>query len=186
MATVLLFVKSLFEVKRKRTRAFWEFNVCSLWFEHAQLFHISHFTYHLRYYMIMDYCRAVNNALTSYIRLCNLYYIKPNRTNQSCSPSKISQSINVEWRICDREMVKQFFSESKKNFRRLIKWESNIFPLDFNKYLSFLEVQKTSKVHIRKKEVCSKYVIKTLYGSKFLVSQYIFKLVYHCEGSRNC
>ena len=57
----------------------------------------------------MDYCRAVNNALTSYIRLCNLYYIKPNRTNQSCSPSKISQSINVEWRICDREMVKQFF-----------------------------------------------------------------------------
>ena len=69
----------------------------------------------------MDYCRAVKNALTSYIRLCNLYYIKPNRTNQSCSPSKISQSINVEWRICDREMVKQFFSESKKNFRRLIK-----------------------------------------------------------------
>ena len=108
MATVLLFVKSLFEVKRKRTRAFWEFNVCSLWFEHAQLFHISHFTYHLRYYMIMDYFRAVNNALTSYIRLCNLYYIKPNRTNQSCSPSKISQSINVEWRTCDRNS-KLFF-----------------------------------------------------------------------------
>ena len=25
-------------------------------FEHAQTFHISHFTYHLRYYMIIDYC----------------------------------------------------------------------------------------------------------------------------------
>ena len=25
-------------------------------FEHAQIFHISHFTYHLRYYMIIDCC----------------------------------------------------------------------------------------------------------------------------------
>ena len=70
--------------------------------------------------MIMDYFRAVNNALTSYIRLCNLYYIKPNRTNQSCSPSKISQSINVEWRTCI-ELVSNSFSESKKNFFRFIK-----------------------------------------------------------------
>ena len=59
-----------------------------------------------------------------------------------------------------------------------------VFPLDFAKYLSYLEVQKNSKVDIRKKEVCSKSVIKTFYGSKFLVSEYIFKLVYHCEGSR--
>ena len=56
-----------------------------------------------------------------------------------------------------------------------------IFPLDFAKYLSFLEVQKNSKVYIRKKEFCSQYVIKTLYGSKFLVSEYIFELVYRCE-----
>ena len=27
-----------------------------LCFEHAQIFHISNFTYHLRYYMIIDYC----------------------------------------------------------------------------------------------------------------------------------
>ena len=27
-----------------------------LCFERAQIFHISHFTYHLRYYMIIDYC----------------------------------------------------------------------------------------------------------------------------------
>ena len=59
-----------------------------------------------------------------------------------------------------------------------------VFLLDFAKYLSYLEVQKNSKFDIRKKEVCSKSVIKTFYGSKFLVSEYIFKLVYHCEGSR--
>ena len=45
-------------------------------------------------------------------------------------------------------------------------------------------MQKNSKVDIRKEEVCSKSVTKTFYGSKFLVSEYIFKLVYHCEGSR--
>ena len=54
----------------------------------------------------------------------------------------------------------------------------------FYKCLSYLEVQKSSKVDITKKEVFSKSVIKTLYGSKFLVSEYIFKLVYHCEVSR--
>ena len=82
-------------------------------------------------------------------------------------------------------MVKQFF-KSKKNFCRLLSYErlKDVFPLDFGKYLRYLEVQKNSKVDIRKKEVCSKSVIKTFYGSKFLVSEYIFKLVYHCEGSR--
>ena len=59
-----------------------------------------------------------------------------------------------------------------------------IFPLNFAKYLSYLKVQKNSKVDIRKKEISSKSIIKTLYGSKFLVSEYIFKLVYHCEGRK--
>ena len=45
-------------------------------------------------------------------------------------------------------------------------------------------MQKNGKVDIRKKDVCSKSVIKTFYGSKFLVSEYIFKLVYPCKGSR--
>ena len=35
-----------------------------------------------------------------------------------------------------------------------------------------------------KKEVCFKFVTKTLYWNKYLVSEYIFKLVYHCESSR--
>ena len=59
-----------------------------------------------------------------------------------------------------------------------------VFLLDFAKYLSYLEVQKNSKVDIRKKEVCSKSVANTFYGSKFLESEFILKLVYHCEGSR--
>ena len=37
-------------------------------------------------------------------------------------------------------------------------------------------MKKNSKVEIREKEVCFKYVVKTLYGSKCLVSEYIFTL----------
>ena len=59
--------------------------------------------------MIIVIVEAVNNALTSYIRLYNYVKVNFKRTNQSCSPSEINQSISVEWRTCDREMVKQFF-----------------------------------------------------------------------------
>ena len=54
----------------------------------------------------------------------------------------------------------------------------NMFPLDFIKYLSYLEVQKTSKVvnvQIRFLRVYSKSFTATLYQSKFLVSECIFK-----------
>ena len=37
----------------------------------------------------------------SIIKFCYVY-IKFKRTNQSSAPSKISQSINVEWCTCDR------------------------------------------------------------------------------------
>ena len=40
------------------------------------------------------------------------------------------------------------------------------------------------KPDFRNKGVCSKAVTKTLYGKKFLLSEYIFNLVYHCEGIR--
>ena len=65
---------------------------------------------------------------------------------------KISQSVSVEWRICDGngEMVNISFIESKKNVRRLnAKSEERmkyIFPVDLAKYLSYLEVQKNRKV----------------------------------------
>ena len=76
--------------------------------------------------------------------------------------------------------------KARKTF---VVWESYkrlkyVFPLDFAKYFGYLEVQKNSKVDIRKKEVSSKSVIKTFYRSKFLVTEYIFKLVDHCESSR--
>ena len=56
------------------------------------------------------------------------------------------------------------------------------YILDFTKYLSFSEVQKNSNVvnvlsDFRKKGVCSKSAAKTLYRSKILVSECIFKLV---------
>ena len=44
----------------------------------------------------------------------------------------------------------------------------------------FRSAKKPSKVNIRKKEVCSKSVIKTHYGSKFFGKWIHF----HCEGSR--
>ena len=54
----------------------------------------------------------------SYIKSCYVY-INFKRTNQSWGSSKISQSINAEWRTCYRSP-----SESKKNFGRLIKQET--------------------------------------------------------------
>ena len=40
------------------------------------------------------------------------------------------------------------------------------------------------KSDFRKKGVCPKSVTKTFYGNKCFVSEYIFKLVYYCKGSR--
>ena len=56
--------------------------------------------------------KAVNNALMSYIKLCYVY-VKFKQTNQSCSPLKISQSINVEWHTCDRN-DKQLFQRKQE------------------------------------------------------------------------
>ena len=74
--------------------------------------------------------------------------------------SKISRSINVEWRTFDRN-GNNSFSESKKNFGRLIDHISERGGVGF------------------------KPVTKTLYWSKFLViSECIFKLVCHCRSCR--
>ena len=43
--------------------------------------------------MIIVIVEAVNNALTSYIRLYNYVKVNFKRTNQSCSPSEINQSV---------------------------------------------------------------------------------------------
>ena len=49
-------------------------------------------------------------------------FVKLKRANQSCSPSKISQSINVGALVID--IVSNFFNERKKNFGRLIMQET--------------------------------------------------------------
>ena len=67
-ATFLLFLMNLFEVKRRKLRRLESLmftvetlansavvSIFTSCFEHAQQFHISHFMYHLRYYMIIDY-----------------------------------------------------------------------------------------------------------------------------------
>ena len=51
--------------------------------------------------------KAAKKFLTGYIKLFHVY-VKSSLTNQSCSSSKCSQSIRVEWRPCDRN-GKQFF-----------------------------------------------------------------------------
>ena len=60
--------------------------------------------------MIIDYfviMKAVNNVLIISIEL-RYVYVKFKQINQSCSPLKISQRINVELRTCDRN-DKQLF-----------------------------------------------------------------------------
>ena len=70
-----------------------------------------------------------------------------------------------------------------------IRGAKNLFPLQFDIYLSYSEVQKNRKLimfrsDFSKYKICSKFFTKTLYGNMFLVSVYIFKLVCHCESCR--
>ena len=60
--------------------------------------------------------KAVNKVLISYTKL---YYVKFKWANQSCSPSKISQSIMHGALVI--EMVNNSFSETRKT---LVAWES--------------------------------------------------------------
>ena len=59
-------------------------------FEHVSTFNIFHITWGINYNWLL--LKAVN---VLYV------YVQFKRTNQSCSPSKISQSITIEWRTCD-------------------------------------------------------------------------------------
>ena len=97
----------------------------------------------------------------SIIKFCYVY-IKFKRTNQSSAPSKISQSINVEWCTCDRN-GKQLVIRNCKRTAKL-----PIFRSDF-----------------RKKGVWSKSVTKALYRNKLLLRECIFKLVCYCESCRS-
>ena len=73
-------------------------------FEHVSTFNISHITWGINYNWLL--LKAVN---VLYV------YVQFKRTNQSCSPSKISQSITIKWHTCDGNSKYNSFRESKKN-----------------------------------------------------------------------
>ena len=77
-------------------------------FEHVFTFHISHITWGINYNWLL--LKAVN---VLYV------YVQFKRTNQSCLPSKISQSLLNGALVM--EMVNNSFSEGKENFGRLLK-----------------------------------------------------------------
>ena len=88
------------------------FDQIVFWACHA----FSHFLFYIPLevlYSNWSKLKAVNNVWASYIK-SRYVYVKFKRTNQSCLPSKISKSINVE-------MVNNSFNESKNNFGRLVK-----------------------------------------------------------------
>ena len=92
-------------------------SVVALYFEHAELFHISYFTCHLRYNRLR--LKAIKNVLTSHIKLCYVY-VNSNEPIKVAHLQKLANQsmLNVALLI---EMVNNSFSESKKNFARLIK-----------------------------------------------------------------
>ena len=57
-------------------------------FEHVFTFHISHVTWGISYNWLL-------------LKAVFYVYVQLKRTNQSCSPSQISQSFTIEWRTCD-------------------------------------------------------------------------------------
>ena len=91
----------------------------------------SHFTFHILLevlYYNWSWLNAVNNVLTSYIKFCYVY-VNFKQSNKSSSPTKISQSINGEWRTCDRNglvitilLVKArkvvWWSEERSNWKK--------------------------------------------------------------------
>ena len=121
---------------------------------------ISHFTFHTPLEVL-----CYNWSLLKVVKVLYVYVYQSKRTNQSCSPSTISQSLNVEWRTSDRN-CKQFiwwkqekswsFDKTRNSLigkKIMIRVVKNIFPLDFTKYLSYLELQKRTKFLMLKQSI---------------------------------
>ena len=79
-----------------------------LYFEHAEHSHISHFTYHLSYYIIIDL------DLTSYIKLCYVY-VNFNKPIKVADLQKLVNQLMLNGTLVI-EIVNNSLSESKKNF----------------------------------------------------------------------
>ena len=124
--------------------------IVTFYFEHAEHFHISHFTNHLKHYITVDH---IWKLLTSCTKLCYVYVIFK-WTNQSCSSWKISQSTNIELRTCKHffqwkleklwsfDKVRNILVEKKNRDMGSEKY----ILLDFAKHLSLSELQKNSQV----------------------------------------
>ena len=80
--------------------------------------------------------KAVNNALTSNIKLWNYVLLNSNEPIKVAHLQKLVNQSVLNGAIV-KEMVHNSFTERNKIFCRLIKWEKYIFPLDFAKYLSY-------------------------------------------------
>ena len=99
----------------------------------------------------MIIAEAVNNALTSYIRLCNYVKLNSNEPIKVAHLQVLANQSVLNSTLLIEKWLSNSFSESKKNVCRLVSYErlKYVFPLDFAKYLSYLEVQKNSNVDIR-------------------------------------
>ena len=112
----------------------WEFNVCSLIAsEFSNCLHcyimfwtcpaFSYFTFHMLFEVLYDnwsLLQAANNALTSYIKLCNYVMLNSNEPNKVAHLQKLGNQSVLNGALVI-EIVNNSFSESKKSFFRLIK-----------------------------------------------------------------
>ena len=69
--------------------------------------------------MIID--EAVNNALTSYIRLCNYVMLNSNEPIKVAHLQKLANQSVLNGALVIEKWLNNSFSESKKNVCRLIK-----------------------------------------------------------------
>ena len=92
--------------------------IVTLCFEHAQQFHISHFTYHLSYYQLII-VEPVNKALTSYIKLCSYVILNSNEAIKVAHLQELANQSMLNGAL--EKWLNYSFSESKRRTCRLIK-----------------------------------------------------------------
>ena len=83
----------------------------------------------------------------SYIKLCNYVMLNSNEPIKVAQLQKLANQSVLNGALVI-EMINNSLLKTKKNFCRLIKWGAPkiYIAIDFAKYLSYLELQKNSKV----------------------------------------
>ena len=78
--------------------------------------------------MIIDIAEAVNSDLTSYIRLCNYVKLNLNEPIKVAHLQKLANQSVLNGALVIEKWLNNSFSESKKNFCRLIKlWTPKMY-----------------------------------------------------------